>query len=73
MYNEFYVLLEQIYAGIYNENQSECDHNERNASPESENGEELECIELDTIETTDNQSNSADEQREDANTKHINP
>lgn len=53
MYNEFYILLEQIYAGIYNENQNECDQSERNESPQSENYDEPECIELDTFDTTD--------------------
>lgn len=47
------MLLEQIYANAYNENQNHCD-NSRSDSPECENGEEeAECIELDTFETTE--------------------
>lgn len=55
-YNEFYILLEQIYAN-YNEKRNECDNNDsRNDSPDGENDEndeEGECIELDTFERTD--------------------
>lgn len=47
------MLLEQIYANVYNENQNHCD-NSRSDSPECENGEEeAECIELDTFETNE--------------------
>lgn len=57
------MLLEQIYANAYNENQNqnECDNNSRSNSPECEQCEEAECIELDPIETADDQSIKSNE------------
>lgn len=56
-YNEFYELLDRIYSGEYFKNQNNCE-NERSTSPDNEDdgrreGEEAECIELDTFERTE--------------------
>lgn len=59
-YNEFYILLERIYSGEYFR-EGECDENDRSASPISRNdennvdGDEAECIELETFERTENE------------------
>lgn len=70
-YNEFYVLLEQIYSGEYFKDQQNGDNsrsgNETPTTGMADDGGEVEaeCIELDTFEQNDNDNDDNDDNDED--------